>query len=235
MARDTQAEGFTIAELAALAGVTVRTIRYYIAQGLLPSPGSLGPMARYADDHLSRLRLIRRLQRRHLPLADIRRQLEDLSDADVRAALAEPEPPEPASTGAAGSAALDYVRAVLGEPTNLRRSGPPYRLDGAVRFDRLSADELRRAAGKAPSRPPPGMPLRTIAQSAGERGAAKLPSAMPPAPPATIAPPDRSQWDRIVLTPDVELHVRRPLSRLVNKRVERLIAVARQVLEEDQP
>jgi hypothetical protein len=41
----------------------------------------------------------------------------------------------------------------------------------------------------------------------------------------------RSQWDRIALTPDVELHVRRPLSRPDNKRVERLIAVARQILK----
>ncbi len=47
--------------------------------------------------------------------------------------------------------------------------------------------------------------------------------------------PDRSQWDRVSLTPDVELHVRRPLTRSQNKRVERLIAIARELLEEDQP
>ena len=47
--------------------------------------------------------------------------------------------------------------------------------------------------------------------------------------------PDRSQWDRISLAPDVELHIRRPLSRLQNRRVERLLAVARDILEEDQP
>ena len=33
--------------------------------------------------------------------------------------------------------------------------------------------------------------------------------------------------------PDVELHVRRPLSRLQNRALERLIAAARQILEEE--
>ena len=53
-------------------------------------------------------------------------------------------------------------------------------------------------------------------------------------PPPSPAPPstERSQWDRIALDPDIELHIRRPLSRSQNKRVERLIAIAREVIEE---
>ena len=35
--------GLTMSELAALTDVSVRTIRYYIAQGLLPAPGREGP------------------------------------------------------------------------------------------------------------------------------------------------------------------------------------------------
>jgi hypothetical protein len=52
---------------------------------------------------------------------------------------------------------------------------------------------------------------------------------------AATPTPDRSQWDRVLLAPDVELHVRRPLGRRQNKQVERLIAIAREILEEDQP
>ena len=63
---------YTIGELADLADVTPRTVRYYVAQGLLPSPMGAGPGARYDEDHLRRLRFIRRLQADHLPLADIR-------------------------------------------------------------------------------------------------------------------------------------------------------------------
>ena len=44
---------------------------------------------------------------------------------------------------------------------------------------------------------------------------------------------ERSQWERVVLAPDVELHVRRPLSRTQNKRVDRLVTIARELLEED--
>jgi hypothetical protein len=45
--------------------------------------------------------------------------------------------------------------------------------------------------------------------------------------------PARSQWERVALDPDVELHVRRPLSRHQNRAVERLVAFGRHVLEED--
>jgi hypothetical protein len=48
-------------------------------------------------------------------------------------------------------------------------------------------------------------------------------------------PPTRSQWDRVTLAPDVELHVRRPLSREQNRQVERLIEAARDIFEEDMP
>ena len=41
---------------------------------------------------------------------------------------------------------------------------------------------------------------------------------------SAVAP--RSQWDRITLAPDIELHVRRPLAREDNRRLERLLEVA---------
>ena len=37
---------------------------------------------------------------------------------------------------------------------------------------------------------------------------------------------DRAQWERIALTPDIEVHVRRPLSREDNRRVEKLLEQA---------
>ena len=65
-----------LSELAEQAGVSPRTVRYYIALGLLPSPGRLGPGTRYGRDHLDRLRLIKRLQEERLSLAEIRQRLE---------------------------------------------------------------------------------------------------------------------------------------------------------------
>ena len=50
---------YSLTQLAKLADVTPRTIRYYISQGLLPSPGQQGPGTQYSDEHLERLRLIK--------------------------------------------------------------------------------------------------------------------------------------------------------------------------------
>jgi hypothetical protein len=54
-----------------------------------------------------------------------------------------------------------------------------------------------------------------------------------PAKPTTFPGGDRSTWERLAITPDVEIHVRRPLDRQSNKRVERLARMARELFEED--
>jgi DNA-binding transcriptional MerR regulator len=71
----------TIDELAARAGVTVRTVRFYGARGLLPPP-AIGPrrVGRYGPEHLSRLALIEELQHQGLTLAAIGRYLGQLPD-----------------------------------------------------------------------------------------------------------------------------------------------------------
>jgi DNA-binding transcriptional MerR regulator len=55
-------------EVATRTGVTVRTIRYYQSEGLLPTPTRHGREVRYGDEHLERLQLITRLQERGLRL-----------------------------------------------------------------------------------------------------------------------------------------------------------------------
>ncbi len=71
--------GLTIDELAARAGVTVRTVRFYGSRGLLPPP-EIGPrrVGRYGPEHLSRLALIEELQQQGLTLAAIERYLQQL-------------------------------------------------------------------------------------------------------------------------------------------------------------
>lgn len=69
----------TVDELAARAGVTVRTIRFYSTRGLLPPP-EIGPrrVGRYGPDHLSRLALIEELQHQGMTLSAIERYLDQL-------------------------------------------------------------------------------------------------------------------------------------------------------------
>jgi DNA-binding transcriptional MerR regulator len=177
MAHDTSV--YDLTELTDRARVTPRTVRYYIQQGLLRAPGVTGPGAKYGEGHLDRLRLIRRLQQAHLPLAEIRRRLEALSDAEVRD--------------------------LLSQDLALREEQRPY------------GDT---AAGYA----------QGVLSAMASPAAARLGSPTPPPPPPAA---ERSQWERISLTPDLELHLRRPLSREHNKLVERLLAYARRLLEED--
>ena len=61
----------TVDEVAAEVGLTVRTVRYYQSEGLLPAPTRVGREARYGDEHLERLRLIARLQEQGLRLTAI--------------------------------------------------------------------------------------------------------------------------------------------------------------------
>ncbi|MEU6534838.1 MerR family transcriptional regulator [Streptomyces sp. NPDC047000] len=75
-----QAEGtFTIDELAARAGVTVRTVRFYGTKGLLPPP-EIGArrVGHYGALHLARLALIEELQHQGMTLAAIERYLRQL-------------------------------------------------------------------------------------------------------------------------------------------------------------
>lgn len=183
---------YTLTELADLANVSPRTIRYYISQGLLPGPGTVGPGAKYDDTDLARLRVVKRLQLDHLPLAEIRGRLADMDDDEV--AQLDQAPPPPVDS------ALDYLR-------RIRAPHPIAERPAMYRMSKL-----------LPTEPEP------------------QPAAAAPAPAPAPAPDirlERSQWDRIELAPDIELHIRRPLARSTAKRVDRLISIARDLLEED--
>ncbi|WP_243792321.1 MerR family transcriptional regulator [Saccharopolyspora gloriosae] len=73
-------EELTIDELAARAGVTVRTVRFYASRGLLPPPRLRGRLGLYGGDHLARLDLIRELQALGFTLSAIERHLERIPD-----------------------------------------------------------------------------------------------------------------------------------------------------------
>lgn len=90
--RKTQTE-WKLAELAAEAGVSPRTVRYYVQRGLLPAPPFKGPDTVYGEEHLQRLKAIRVLQARFLPLDAIQVELARLSPEELRK-LAESEVPK---------------------------------------------------------------------------------------------------------------------------------------------
>jgi DNA-binding transcriptional MerR regulator len=93
-------ELFTIDELAARSGVTVRNIRFYATRGLLPPPQLRGRTGLYGPAHLSRLELISELSALGFTLSAIESHLQKLpaeaNDADLalQRALLTPWVPE---------------------------------------------------------------------------------------------------------------------------------------------
>jgi DNA-binding transcriptional MerR regulator len=65
----------TLAEIAETSGLPARTIRFYIARGLLNGPVKGGRTAEYTAEHVARLEQIQRLQTEGHTLSDIVRIL----------------------------------------------------------------------------------------------------------------------------------------------------------------
>lgn len=91
-------ERYGVEELAALGGVTRRTVRYYVQEGLLPAPLGVGRGRHYGPQHLERLQALKALQERGLSLEEIRRELDR-------------PPGRGARSGAAAPAAAEVTRA----------------------------------------------------------------------------------------------------------------------------
>lgn len=89
---------YKLDELAAAAGVSPRTVRYYVQRGLLPAPAFRGRDTAYTGEHLLRLRAIKRLQESFLPLDAIQAELEKRSVEELEGLAAgggEPRLPAP--------------------------------------------------------------------------------------------------------------------------------------------
>jgi len=66
---------YAIGDLADLGDVSRRTVRYYVQEGLLPSPFGLGRGRHYGPEHLERLLKIKALQEEGRTLDEIRQTL----------------------------------------------------------------------------------------------------------------------------------------------------------------
>ena len=195
-------QSLLIGELAEHAGVSVRTIRYYIEEGLLPSPRVQGKYTVYDDEYIARIQLIRFLKDSYLPLREIRSILEQLDGPEIRSLLAQfergesPRLPPAANasftTPAAGANAVEYISSINASRSTLN-----------TRRNRSTT------ASPAPQAEPlqPGLLYQKSIQE----------SPVQPAP---------SVWQRVVLAPGVELHILENDDRRLKHRVQKLIAYA---------
>jgi DNA-binding transcriptional MerR regulator len=81
---------FTMHELVAQTGVSVRTLRHWIRQKVVPKPIGRGRGARYDDRHLIRARAVAHLRKSGVSIARIRAQIGSRTDEEL-AAMVPPE------------------------------------------------------------------------------------------------------------------------------------------------
>jgi DNA-binding transcriptional MerR regulator len=74
---------YKLEELAAEAGVSPRTVRYYVQRGLLPAPEFRGKDTAYGREHLLRLLAVKQLQQAHMPLDEIQVRLASATIAEL--------------------------------------------------------------------------------------------------------------------------------------------------------
>lgn len=235
----------TIQELADEADVTIRTIRYYVEQGVLPPPGH-GRPAEYTQEHVALLALIKQLKAQYLPLEEIRDTLQRLSIEEVAQLVAEYSPPPRTAAPQANSAA-DYISNVLGRgevrEQLKRRYTPPGAAPGATP-DAKSESGGSHLAEEAPLpyQPPadapapqpralPAMPpLPSRARATSETAAAYIPSPQQEEVEEAPAEPSPTAWERVELGEGVELHYPAAVDAGTKKKVARLIDAARHIL-----
>ena len=200
----------TIEELAAHADVPVRTVRYYIAEGLLPGPGSRGKGAAYTGEHLVRLRLIRRLAARRVPLGEIRDLLARLPADEARAVLREEaRRAEELESSAAAPSPKEYISALLAHAGSEAQAPHP-----------SAAAPMRRPQQQPVISAPPPRAARMV-----------LPGIGPAHPNASAAAEGTGEaWRRLTLAPGIELHVRGDIATTQSEVIERLLEAARDAL-----
>jgi DNA-binding transcriptional MerR regulator len=112
---------YGIDELAKRVGVSRRTVRFYVQQGLLPAPYGVGRGKHYGPEHLARLRAVKALQQQGRSLDEVRRELSGGGEAEASALAMAPVSEVPGSTWTR----LDVVPGV-----ELHLSGGRQRLSG---------------------------------------------------------------------------------------------------------
>ena len=145
---------FTLEDLSTITGLTLRTLRFYMQEGILQGPDTHGKNARYSQKHLDQLEVIQRLKNLHVPLQEIRHLLNNITPQEITRLRKYQEKLQPTlnedksiyamepPTYKPGSSALNYIRSlekkwnnyqVLSEPNiDLSRNSPPAPASSAI-------------------------------------------------------------------------------------------------------
>ena len=197
---------FWISELAERTGVSTRTIRYYIEEGLLPQPEVQGKYAVFNEDYLIRLNLIKYLKDAYLPLKEIKRQLDSLMVPEMRDLVRKFEKDPSRALAGLGIYPAEKSKVIA---LDFIQSAPA--ADSAQ-------DYIKRALNRQPAAiREPDMKFNA-------------PAPAPKQSPAVSA----ENWQRVELAPGVELNIRQPQNISRRNQVEELITFARKLFKREE-
>ncbi len=196
---------FWISELAQLTGVSTRTIRYYIEEGLLPQPEVQGKYAVFNEDYLIRLKLIKHLKDAYLPLREIKRQLDNLMVAEMRDLVKKFDENPSQTLAEMGIYPADKSKVMT---LDISENEPQY--DSAK-------DYIARALNRKPA----------VMREPQNTFSAPSPGVLHKYNSST------ESWQRVELAPGVELNIRQPQPSYRRIQIEELISFARRIFKRE--
>ncbi len=201
---------YTLDDLEKLVDVSARTIRYYTGIGLLPPPDERGRYAYYSEDHLLRLRLIKRLKDVDLHLGTIKRYVDTMTLGQIETLLVGPQAsPSPAAPAAARAPAPTVASAVA----------PAAAPDRPVASDDAAAYIARVLANQREAR------------AIRDRQSAATPTPAPAQPPVTSRDQQSAAWDHYSLVLGIELTVREDAADEWPSELDQLLAAAKELFK----
>lgn len=198
----------TLEDLVNISGLPLRTVRFYIQEGLLPGPDSRGKNARYTKEHLKRLEWIQRLKEHHRPLREIRILLNNMTPNEIKALLEgqdmmqdflsnfDENGGDTSSSSTNGLSALEYIRGIEGKLPNIQEN-----------TDKQRSPEVHQTA--------------TVSLSAGNQD--KWRSLSPQHFPES--------WQKIIIRDGIEINIKMPISSEDEIRINELITLSRQIFK----
>jgi DNA-binding transcriptional MerR regulator len=211
-------ETFSLKELEALSGVSERTIRWYISEGILPRADSRGRDARYSRLHLERLLAARHLRDHEgLSISEIRNRIQSAGPEELRYLSAQASSEQPRAGVSPETTERSAHELVSG--WQAEDAQPHYRLQSSVRSSLMAEiSPLGRRAPRFPSQTPLDRLVHELGRmvQASQRRVPRQARA--------------EEWHHIPITPEIEFAVKGSLGEDQIRRLERVADYLKEVL-----
>jgi DNA-binding transcriptional MerR regulator len=197
---------WSLKELCQLADVTERTVRYYIHEGLLPPSEGSGLAARYTQRHLTQLQAIKRMKEEYLPLAEIKRRLEQVESDEINS----PERMKPVHRITLAVEPVTTDQSIL-KPDDIAERVKTPKLRAKPPLSSFPSEEVEKPLVSQSHQESPVLSHENLNSQ------------------FIASFPNEETWQRLQLGPGLELHYLQSLDQTQHKQLVRLLELAREI------